>query len=408
MKRTLLTLILVGLAAVCWTPRAGAQEPDEILTRTSKGKPAYKGVIAAESPRGLTVKGVADVVAAEEIEDISFDKTLKPLAARFAYRIAEEALKKALTSTKETDRTKALAEALGKYQEALAKYEEGVARKDAGPALAKGALDYKIAFLTYLQARDSGKEPALQAAVKQLRAFRTAHPKAWQTSRALRMLAQLHMDLRQFGEAEKVYRELAAAGVANEVAQDAEVQARLVTLEAGKQARAEAKQLETAGKGEEAKQKAGEAAAKLKEAAASFEKLAGTLPKESPQQLRARVALAECVGTSGDLAKASDALKKVLAETKDKGVRTQAHNTLGYCYWLHSKWQDARWEFLWVDVVYNQDKAEHAKALYYLADIFARLGEGERARECRETLLTERQFAGSEYQRLALRERKTE
>ena len=57
-----------------------------------------------------------------------------------------------------------------------------------------------------------------------------------------------------------------------------------------------------------------------------------------------------------------------------------------------------------MDVIYHQDKAEHAKSLYYLADIFAKLGEGERARECLDQLLTDQGFAGVEYQRRAAHE----
>ena len=47
--------------------------------------------------------------------------------------------------------------------------------------------------------------------------------------------------------------------------------------------------------------------------------------------------------------------------------------------------------------------AEHAKALYYLSEVFTALGEGERARECLDQL-NDSQFAGLEYQRRAQRD----
>jgi hypothetical protein len=63
------------------------------------------------------------------------------------------------------------------------------------------------------------------------------------------------------------------------------------------------------------------------------------------------------------------------------------------------------WEFLWVDAVFNQDKAQHAKALYYLWQTFDKRGEAsdpDRAQQCRDALINDRQFNGTEYQRLAV------
>ena len=96
----------------------------------------------------------------------------------------------------------------------------------------------------------------------------------------------------------------------------------------------------------------------------------------------------------------------MLKVTKDDALRGTGHNVLGYCYYLDEKWQDARWEFLWVDVKYNKSPHEHAKALYYLADIFARLIEPELARGCRETLRGP-QFSGTDYQLRLLQESKS-
>src|SRR5262249_38806779 len=107
---------------------------------------------------------------------------------------------------------------------------------------------------------------------------------------------------------------------------------------------------------------------------------------------------------------ASAQLQKIIDGTKDPSLKAAAYNALGLSY-LHNRdslpdaLQNARWQFLWVDVIYNQDKAEHAKALYHLWRIFRDLEEPERARECLETLLTDRQYAGLEYQRRAQREK---
>ena len=95
-------------------------------------------------------------------------------------------------------------------------------------------------------------------------------------------------------------------------------------------------------------------------------------------------------------------MKEVLKTNNDKQIKAMAHNSLGECLYKDGKYEEAKWEFLWVDAVYNQDRHQRAKALYYLWKTFEQLNKAERAQECRETLIGDRQFAGSEYQRLAL------
>jgi uncharacterized protein HemY len=357
--------------------RAGAQAipPDGIYLRGSPDKPAYKEfVIAAESPRGLMLKGGKDEIPAEKIDDIIFP--LEPRDLRVsAYRLGIIADRKLRSATKEPDRARERAEALGKFEETLGKLAEGQPH-------VKAHLQYKIAYLLAQQGREEGKDAALKQAAARLQVFKKDHPRAWQLVRVLQTLAQLQLDSRDYQAAEQTYHELAKSEADPEVRQDAEVQALLVTVQAGKHA----------------------------EAQKGLEGLIGKLPAKSPQQFRARLALAECLGYTKDpegLARAKAEVKAVLDQTKDKALRAQAYNTMGSCYYLNEQWQDARWEFLWVDVIYNQDPQQHARALYYLADIFARLGEGERARQCREVLLG-RRYSSSEYQRRALKDEKSQ
>ncbi len=402
MKRLLIPA-LVCLTAALAAPRAAAQakDPEDIFTKTSKpGKAAYRAFITKESPRGIVLQGMKTLVPADDITDIFFQ--VEPIGVRInAYRPATLAEKTALTSTKEAERTKALQEALSKYEEALPGLKEG-------QPFAKSHIAYKIAYLRYLQAQATGKEDDLKAAAAKLQDFAQKHPKAWQRSRTLQTLAQVQLDLKQYAEAEKTYEELAKADVEDEVKQDAQVQALLVSVQAGSSLQSEGEKLDSEGKGEEAKAKFAEAQKRFGVAEGKLQGLMKELPKSSRQQFRARLALAECLGVAKKTPEAKALVKGVLDETKDKGLRTLAYNTLGYCYFANKQWQDARWEFLWVDMIYNQDKYEHAKALYYLSEIFARLGEGDRSRECLDLLRTDQAFSGSEYQRRALREEKTQ
>ena len=133
--------------------------------------------------------------------------------------------------------------------------------------------------------------------------------------------------------------------------------------------------------------------------------LADRQPKNSRQALRVSIALAECLFHVKQATEGTKILRNIIKDSPDKGLKAMAHNTLGKVLYEQSAYKEARWEFLWVDVVYNQDRAEHAKALYYLALIFDKLGDADRARECRE-LLADRQFAGLEFQRRAQAEKK--
>jgi hypothetical protein len=401
MRHHLVVCTLACLGAALPATRAAAQAipPDGIYTTANPKKPRYPDfVIASESPRGLVLKSPKADIPADQIDDIIFP--LNPVGIRVStYRLGIIAEKKGRAAAKPADRAKEYAEALGKYEETLDKLAEG-------QPYAKAHLEYKIAYLLYTQGRDEGKEATLAQAAAKLKAFKTAHPQAWQLVRVLKMLAQLQLDARKYAEAEQAFRDLAKSDAPEDVRQDAEVQALLVALQLGSALQGEGKELAAAGKGKEAEAKVAEAKKQFAEVQGKLQALVGTLRAGSAPQMRARLALAECLGVAHDLAKAKAEVKTVLDQTKEKALRALAYNTLGYCYWLNEQWQDARWEFLWVDVIYNQDPREHARALYYLADIFGRLGEGDRARECREQLLTDRQFNGLEYQRRALKDEK--
>jgi uncharacterized protein HemY len=131
------------------------------------------------------------------------------------------------------------------------------------------------------------------------------------------------------------------------------------------------------------------------------------LPKDSRHIARARVVQAELMLTAKQTDEAIKLLRQVVKETSDRSLKAVAYNALGVSLYERDDYKGARWEFLWVDVEYNQNKQEHAKALYYLSHIFEKLGDAERSQECRELLLSDRAFAGSEWRSRAQKELKT-
>ena len=64
-------------------------------------------------------------------------------------------------------------------------------------------------------------------------------------------------------------------------------------------------------------------------------------------------------------------LDEVIARpTADNAVKALAFNVMGDCYQAQKRPRDAMWSYLWVDVVYSQDRSEHLKALNKLLKIF--------------------------------------
>jgi tetratricopeptide (TPR) repeat protein len=71
----------------------------------------------------------------------------------------------------------------------------------------------------------------------------------------------------------------------------------------------------------------------------------------------------------------------------------QAYNALGTCYLKAGKSQDALLAFLHVDLLFHQDPAAHAEALYHLATLWSEVNRADRARQAKHLLET--RYAGS-------------
>lgn len=85
----------------------------------------------------------------------------------------------------------------------------------------------------------------------------------------------------------------------------------------------------------------------------------------------------------------ADALKKIQASidaSKDNTTRAAGFNAKGELLFAVGLYRESMWEFLNVEVVYNQDKEEVAKAMQRLAELFDKFGEKERSDSYREKL----------------------
>ena len=82
-------------------------------------------------------------------------------------------------------------------------------------------------------------------------------------------------------------------------------------------------------------------------------------------------------------------MEGIIAKTSDKELKALAYNTLGDCFRLNGRNRDALWPYLWVDVIYHQDRQEHIKAMEQLAKLFDELGDKTRAKQYRDRLKKE-------------------
>ena len=341
MQRVVFAVIVFAL----WNGTIRAEE--EVFIR-GQAK-STKGSIKEESGRGITLGKLT--IPAADILDVVYQE-LEPVGVRFDYR------NKGVKAEKE-----------GKLADAMAAYEDALKKMSAGQKSAQRHLEFKIAVLSAQLARDEGGN--IQPAIARLKDFNTRYTDCWQLTATHKLLARILLEQKQFKEAEETYKTLAAANVSDDVKQEAELSAALVSLAAGKH----------------------------EQARKNLESLIARLPKNSPYIARAKIGQAECLAVKNP-AEARTQLRQIIKETTDRSLKAAAYNAVGEIFYKEKKLKEARWEFLWVDVEYNQDRAEHAKALYYLMEIFFQLSEPERARECREMLL-DSQFNGLEYQRLA-------
>lgn len=224
-------------------------------------------------------------------------------------------------------------------------------------------LEFKVATLAAKVADDTADDANWQAkadeAVTLLGQFLTAYPTGWEAWPVGRTEARLQFESGKFQEAARTWAKLAASkDLPADLKQDAALQ-EIDALIRGK--------------------RAGDASARI-----------GELLKSAPagpvkEKLAVYQAAAKAVeGGSPD--EGAKLLQAEVEKTKDPAVRAVAYSMLGEVYMAADRPRDAMWAFLWVEVVYNQDRDEVAKAMSRIADSFKAQGDDDRHKASREKL----------------------
>lgn len=348
------SIAILGLLALS---ASLARADEEIVIRTPKGLTKVKGIIQSDTPQGLVLKS-GQKIPADEIEDVAYDLS-SSFQAALSYRNAFNSEREWMTNPDPKKRAAAYADALDKYTKAFQAVTD--------PKV-KAHIEFRIGYIRGKKAQEDGSSP--QMAITSLNSFMKSNPNSWPITRVVLLLAALQNEAKDYQGAEQTYAELLRLDVPEDVKNDARLQGALASVYLGKHAVAEAKLAE----------------------------LLKTLPKGSRAYARALVGQAECLFAANKSEEAIDLLKKAIKESDDKSLRAVAYNTLGSTFYKADQMKEARWEFLWVEMVYNQDRNELARALYHLSHIFDRLAEPEKAAQCRANLL-DGAFTGTEWQR---------
>jgi TolA-binding protein len=364
MKR--LTTALIGLFVLAAGSPAWAQDEVTYYDRTQKRETKATGTIQAENPGRLTLKsstGGTKEVPVIDILDVVYN--IPPLIKQ-DYNRARARESGADKATKEEERKKELASALGLYQDLVGKVAD---------AKAKRHMEFKVAKLL---ARQAEEDPAQSGpAMEKLIQFKKNHPDSWQISASSELLARLQMDKKDWASAQATYEDLAkTANISPDIIQDANLKIAQVLVHAKKYDVAEAK----------------------------LQELEKAFPADSPQAIRLQMARAESQAASGKSDQAAQRLEALIPKLQDPDMKALAYNTLGDCHRLGNRPKDALWDYLWVEVKYHQNRQEHAKALYYISKLFKELKDEKRAQQYKEKLES-KEFAGLEYQKLIVSEK---
>jgi predicted Zn-dependent protease len=114
-----------------------------------------------------------------------------------------------------------------------------------------------------------------------------------------------------------------------------------------------------------------------------LEPLVAAAKKGTPGAVELGLAQAETLSAAGRASEAEAAARAVIAACppEQADVQALAHNTLGDCLRASGKLKDALLAYLKTDILYDEDREQHARALSRIAQLWRQLGQPERADE---------------------------
>jgi predicted negative regulator of RcsB-dependent stress response len=363
----MLRLVLAGFVFLVGSSLWAQQDTVYFLEPgKKKEEQLLKGRIEQESPTGLQLKTGSNVrdIPAAQITQITYHCKVPALDFRKPDGQLTNALK-----AEGNERAKLLSAALAGFKALDAQL--------SGEAKIHRYLQYRIALTLAARAKD---DPASRdSAIAVLKDNKTAFTKGWEAVPALQLLARLQEEKNDTEGASQTYAELAdVPGLDAAMKLDSQLRGARLLLSARKFTEAESK----------------------------LKTLTAALPADDPQRTYVAVYLAQSRIAQNNLDGVEKTLKDALASSEDKKLRGLVHNALGDYYYAKKEKERAFWEYLKVDTLYNEDREEQAKALFFLSELFdTPMNDPTRAEECRAKLQSP-QFEGAYYQRRASENKK--
>lgn len=310
----------------------------DLLYRTSTPRAALLGELSlSKESVTVTPRGLSPVTV--PVDDI----------ARIEWEREPAALK-----------TARAAEASGKLDAALAQYE-----KELPNTSGNGKIDTQFLIARVTAKLALGDPDRVADAVAKLEAFRAANPGSFRDYAALQHLGEVFLASEQYDKARSAFAELEKSTSP--------------TLRMAAQ-NAKARVLQAEGKHDEA--------------LAAFDSVIGQ-PAQSPAELSRRYEA--MLGRAGSLmaqakyGEAVTALDTVIDEVAPTDTRNQAaaYVLMGDSLRALDKEKDALLAYLHVDVLFQQERPQHAEALYHLARLWSAVGKQDRANDAAARLSKE-------------------
>lgn len=240
---------------------------------------------------------------------------------------------------------------------ALKAYQDLV-DKAGGDPKAQRQMQYKVAILTANLAE--GDKTQNKLAIDLLEKHQKANANSWQVFSVVDALARLYVETNEFEKAAGAFDSMKKLpGVDETTKNDCELKAADYLMKAKKHT----------------------------EAADRLGKIVGSMKPTDPSYEAMRMKLILCKANTGDKFKeAITDLKKMKEAAKDDGKLAMIYNTLGDCYMMGNQPNDAKYEYLYVDLVYNKDRTQHLRAVEQLVQVFKDLKQLDKSKEYSQKL----------------------
>jgi hypothetical protein len=249
----------------------------------------------------------------------------------------------------------------------------GMVQKAASaPAKTKQYLSFKKAWITTKildESEDEEWAKTIEPAVKEWDDFLNEYKTGWEIWTAAHTLSRLYAEQNKFKEASSLWRRLSQKDY--ELPADLKVEAILQLLDAQIRSGSYA----TVATDADAELKSGKHSPLVKEKLAIYARAGSVGENPAPNTL-------------SDAAKD---IRKLIDASHDKGVQAVGFSMIGELYLASKKPHDARWEFMWVDTVFNTDKNEAFKAAVRLKQCFKAEMDDDHEKEYQEKIRRLRQ-----------------